>query len=180
MEQLRPPIAEKLPLPKFKLKGGFAQLAQTVQKQLNVATQVDVVIEAKVPETTAVKTESTVEAITQQEAIPSAVDELVSEITSQSKSQEKKLKSNATTMLDAIQLSGNLLAGAMNFFKLAAAACPHCAFVAMEGVSQGFQGGMNLAGLGHYHSDGTFHEDSHEHESGSNAFFLDWLKESAA
>lgn len=67
------------------------------------------------------------------------------------------------------------LAGAIgSMVKLAAAACPHCAAIAVQSASS-VQSAFSFGGLGHWHADGTYHEGEHHgNENTDNPF--KWLE----
>lgn len=72
----------------------------------------------------------------------------------------KNLKENYHTIAEKSMVALELVGAIGSIIRLAAAACPHCAAVAVQAVASTGKA-FNLGGLGHWHADGTYHEGDH-------------------
>lgn len=108
------------------------------------------------------------------------VQELIDTVTTTSQQQSNKLLQNFNQIGEAVVKTGNLIGVVAGALKFLSVACPHCAVAAVQSVgavtrSVNFSG----IGLGHWHADGTYHEDTHRESTDSEGWFdnpFKWLE----
>ncbi|MBW7944413.1 hypothetical protein H3C70_03375 [Patescibacteria group bacterium] len=203
-EPQHPPVseaAETMPLPlTFQLVEGWAKRSDLTKK---VSTkQQTVVVKAELPQPVQVAEllpldpQPNVKG-TQADPVPVNQENLPPEVaTMPVEIQQKYLQTVRTATAHGLEFRLNLNSAAEKLIALGrmtslltsvmqfvSVACPHCAMAAAQTVtSAGRAFGLpGLGGLGHWHSDGTYHEGSHSHDTvGGSSGWIDnpfkWLE----
>lgn len=98
---------------------------------------------------------------------------LANQVIQAAEQQASHFTANYQRVATAVETGAKLLGALTQVFKFAAAACPHCAVVAVQGTAQaGRMFGLGGVNLGHWHADGSYHEEDHEGENNPFA----WLR----